>query len=353
MGYKNIEEMINSIKSYADLFRTPVPTDFPVHADYLIDGMDELSFCEAYEQYRQLMLSLQLDMAEKPHEYGLIVHDKKGTEKPAYSMNNQYVWLFLALAQSGEVKDNVLYINGGEFNKFINGKAVGKNATSPKNVDKLVERLKEHRFIINGSIDNDFTISSQIPNLMSVIKASTLTKYAKVSMTSDYPAFNYRMYGFGIDEKLPFESTYTYTVMSEKQKEFSSKLISGLIERGWKSYIFFPHGPYGGRLTFPTIEYYYRCDDGHILIRNEKKTLELRAYMESLPEKYGVLWESATKCRGCRKGECKGRIIGEIFFGKKTALCGSSKAVYPCNIEDIPYIIEAAMITAGKAEYNP
>ena len=353
MGYKNIEEMINSIKNYADLFRTPVPADFHVHADYLIDGMDESCFCAAYEQYRQRMLALQLDMAENPHEYGLIAYDKKGAEKPAYSMNNQYVWLFLALSQSGEVKDNILYINGGEFSEFICGKAVGKNVTSPKNVDKLIERLKVHSFVVDGSIDSDFKISSQIPNLMSAIKASTLTKYAKVSMTSDYPAFNCRMYGFGIDEKLPFESTYTYTIMSEKQKEFSTKLVSELSERGWKSYIFFPHSPYGGRLTFPTIEYYYRCDGGHILIRNEKKTLELRAYMESLPEKYGKLWESATRCRGCRKGECNGRITGEIFFGKKTALCRSSKAVYPCDIEDIPYIVETAMITAGKTQYNP
>ena len=228
MGYKSIGEMVESIKSYASLFNTPVPGDFHVHADYLIDGMDELSFCAAYEQYRQRMLSLQLDMAEKPHEYGLIAYDKKGAEKPAYSMNNQYIWLFLALAQSGEVKNNVLYINGNEFNKFVGGKAVGKNSASPKNADKLIEQLKEHSFIIDGSIDNDFTVSSEIPNLMSVIKASALSKYARVSMTSDYPAFNYRMYGFGIDEKLPFESTYTYTVMSEKQKEFSSKCCPGL-----------------------------------------------------------------------------------------------------------------------------
>jgi len=75
--------------------------------------------------------------------------------------------------------------------------------------------------------------------------------------------------------------------------------------------------------------------------------------MESLPEKYGALWESATKCRGCKKGECNGRITGETFFGKKAALCRSSKATYTCNIEDIPYIIEAAMITAGKEKYKP
>ena len=184
---------------------------------------------------------------------------------------------------------------------------------------------------------------------MSVIKASTLSKYAKMSMTSDYPAFNYKMYAFGIDEKLPFESTYTYSIMTEKQKEFSSKLLGILAEKGWKSYIFFPHSCYSGRLTFPTLEYYYSVqDNGFILIRNEKKTLKLKQYMESLPEKYKNLWERDTKCRGCKKGECKGRITGEIFFGKKMALCQSSKVRYNCDIEDIPYIIEATMITAEK-----
>jgi len=237
-----------------------------------------------------------------------------------------------------------------EIGKLVEkyGKAVGKNSASPKNVDKLIEQLKNHSFIIEGDTDADFQISSPVPYLLSVIKASTLTKYARTSMTSDYPAFNYRMYDFGINESLPFESTYTYAIMSEKQKDFSSKLLAELSQRGWKSYIFFPHSAYGGRLTFPTLEYYYRCDGGYILIRNEKQTLTLKSYMESLPEKYGTLWESATRCRGCRKGECNGRIIGEMFFGKKAALCKSSKAVYPCELEDIPWIVEAAIVTAGK-----
>ena len=343
MGYKSIDEMITSIKDYAKHFQNPVPENFHIHSDYLIDGITEPEFCAAYEQYRQTMLALQLDMAEHPNEFGLIVRDKKDADKPAYSMNNQYVWLFLALGQSGEVKNKILYLNAETFNEFKNGKAVGKNVTAPKNIDNLIEQLKNHGFIIGGD-----TITSNIPHLLSVIKASTLTKYAKVSMTSDYPTFNYRMYEFGIDEKLPFESTYTYNIMTERHKEFTSKLLAELYQRGWKNYIFFPHSMHGGRLTFPTLEYYYGLDGGHILIRNDKQTLKLKSYMESLPEKYGALWESATKCRGCKKGECKWRIVGETFFGKKAVYCSSSKVVYPCAMEDIPYIVEAAMVTAGK-----
>jgi len=350
MGYKTVEEMVNGIRKYTKLFQTPLPSHFPVHADYLIDGMIEQDFCVAYEQYRQRMLALQLDMAESPREYGLISCNKKGEEKPTYSMCNQYTWLFLALAQSGDVRGNVLYINGGEFQKYMKGKAVGKNSTSPKNVEVLVEQLNKHFFMVEGFTSDigNFRISTPIPWLMAVIKASTLTKYSKVSMTSDYPTFNYRIFDFGINEKLPFEATYTYASMSAYNQEFSSKLIAELAVAGWKSYIFFPHNAEGGRLTFPTLEYYYHIDGGHILIRNDKQTLKLKAYMEALPEKYGALWEKSAKCRWCHKGECKGRIVGEVFFGKKIALCRSSKVRYKCNIEDIPHIVEAAMVTAGK-----
>ena len=88
MGYKTIDEMIEKIKEYEHLFQTSMPNDFCVHSDYLIDNLDEISFRKAYEQYRRIMQVLQLDMAKSPSEYGLIASDKKGIEKPAYSMNN-------------------------------------------------------------------------------------------------------------------------------------------------------------------------------------------------------------------------------------------------------------------------
>jgi len=158
MGYKTIVEMIEKIKEYENLFQTSIPNDFHVHSDYLIDNLNETDFRKAYERYRQIMQALQLDMAKLPHEYGLIVCDKKGLEKPAYSMNNQYIWLFLALAQSGEIKNGILHIDGQKFADFKNGKAVGKNSTSPKNVDKLIKQLENHSFTINGNIEKDFDL---------------------------------------------------------------------------------------------------------------------------------------------------------------------------------------------------
>ena len=350
MGFKSIEEMLVKIKEYGRHFHEPVPENFNVHADYLINGLTERDFCSGYRAYQKIMQELQADMHARPEDYGLVSYDKKGNPTPAHkTMVNQYIWLFLALGQAGEIKDNNLIVDNNIFESFCTGKAkVGKNESCPKNnIDKLIARLSDHGFAESDE-PSGFKLSADMPELLPVIKASSLSPYARISMTSDYPTFNYRMYSYGTDEKLPFDESYTYTKMTREMQEFSMRLINKLAENGWKSYIFFPHSTSGGRLTYPTLEYYYKQDSGFILIRNEKKTLELKDYMESLPEKYAQLWESATRCRACRKGECPGRITGEVFFGRKSALCGSSKAMYDCKLEDLEHIIEAALVTAGK-----
>ena len=192
MGYKTIDEMVGEIKKYAKCFENTLPASFPVHSDYLVDGMTAEEFCRSYDEFRKIMLRLQLDMEENPSEFGLVTTDKKGNEKPAYSMCNQYVWLFLALAQSGELKEDVLHIDSAELKKFEDGKAVGKNVSAPKNADKLIERLDDFSFAVKYGADRNFTLSSDIPRVVSVIYAAALSKHAKASMTSDYPTFNYR-----------------------------------------------------------------------------------------------------------------------------------------------------------------
>jgi hypothetical protein len=227
---------------------------------------------------------------------------------------------------------------------------VGKNESTPKNIDKLLYKLSDFGFAVNGDITGDFQLSSDIPGLCSTIKASVLTKYAGMSMTSDYPAFNYRMYKFGVNETLPFEETMTYSLMNEQKKEFSSKLISEMKKQGWGKYIFFPHSINGGRLTFPTVEYYYNINyNSHILIRITKG-FDFKSYMNSLPERYYNFWKACKTCRGCKK-ECGQRRVDEELFGKKTVICpGNVKVVYECELQDVGYIIDAALKTAGKAK---
>jgi len=351
MGYKNKEELVNGIDAFSEYFKYAVPKYFPVHKDYLIDSLGESDFCGCYEIYRQKMLVIQLAMAEQPEDFGLLAENKKGEPKPVHSMANAYIWLFLALAQSGEVKNDVLFVDGKTFKGFCDGNKVGKNESTPKNIDKLLSKLCDFGFTINGEITGDFQLSSNILGLCSTIKASVLTKYAGMSMTSDYPAFNYRMYKFGVNETLPFEETMSYSLMNEQKKEFSSKLISEMKKQGWEKYIFFPHSISGGRLTFPTVEYYYSIYDTHyrsfILIRITKG-FDFKSYMDSLPERYYNFWKACKTCRGCKK-ECSGRRIDEELFGKKTVICpGNVKVVYECETQDIEYIIDAALKTAGK-----
>ncbi|MCL2813132.1 MAG: hypothetical protein FWD23_00885, partial [Oscillospiraceae bacterium] len=350
MGYKTREELTAGLTAFADYFKYAVPKSFPVHKDYQIEGLSESDFCRCYEIYRRKMLAIQLEMAEKPEDFGLIAENKKGAAKPVHSMANAYVWLFLALGQSGEIKNDVLFVDGGKFTGFCQGDKVGKNESTPKNTDSLLLKLRDFGFAINGPISGDFQLSSDTAGLCSVIKASVLTKYAGMSMTSDYPAFNYRMYKFAPDESLPFEETISYSLMNEQKKEFSSKLISEMKKQGWEKYIFFPHSINGGRLTFPTVEYYYSIPhNSHVLIRITKG-FDFKAYMDSLPERYYGFWKACKTCRGCKK-ECSGRRIDEELFGKKTVICpGNVKVVYECETRDIEYIVDAALKTAGKSK---
>ena len=348
MGYKNKEELVNGLIAFADYFKHIVPESFPVHSDYLIDNLSESDFCRCYEIYRQKMLALQLALSENPEDFGMLAANKKGEPKPVHSMANAYVWLFLALAQSSEVKNGVLFVDGKTFGGFCQGNKVGKNESTPKNIDKLLSKLCDFGFKIKGDISGDFQISSDIPGLCATIKASALTKYAGMSMTSDYPAFNYRMYKFGVNETLPFEETMSYSLMNDQKKEFSSKLISEMNKQGWGKYIFFPHSITGGRLTFPTVEYYYNINYNSFILIRITKGFDIKSYMNSLPERWYNFWKTAKTCRGCKK-ECNGRVVDEELFGKKTVICKNNvKVVYECEIQDIEYIIDAALATSGK-----
>lgn len=350
MGYKNKEELINGLIGYSEYFKQTVPESFPVHADYLIGSLTESDFCKCYEIYRKKMLALQLAMAENPEDFGLIAANKKGELKPAYSMANAYIWLFLALAKASEEKNDILFVDGKKFKEFCQGAKVGKNVATPKNIDRLLYKLGDFGFKINGDINGDFQLASDTPGLCAVIKATVLTKYAGMSMTSDYPAFNYRMYKFAVDEALPFEETASYSLMNEQGKDFSSKLIDEMKKQGWGKYIFFPHSLYGGRLTFPTVEYYYSATEhknSFVLIRITKG-FDIKSYIDSLPERYYDFWKKSKTCNGCKK-DCGGKVVDEALFGKKAVVCkGNVKVRYQCEVQDVEWIIDAARKTAGK-----
>ena len=351
MGYKAVDEMINSIKEYGNNFRAALPEKFDVHPDYLKDGLNEQSFCEGYHAYQTKMQVLQSDMCARPEDYGLIAYDKKGNQKPAYSMANPYVWLFLALGQAGKIENGSLKVDKTMFEDFCKGKkSVGKNESSPKNIDKLLERLCDHGFCVSKDSDSDFAVASDTPYLLQAIKSSTISPYARTSMTSDYPTFNWRIYKYGVDEKLPFEETYTYNQMTPDMREFSTLLIKSLAAEGWKSYIFFPHSTNGGRLTFPTVEFYYGTANSTILFRLNG-TKATKEFLDSLSEKFYKVWEDSARCKACKgekTKECRGRISGE-YFGHSGVFCSGSKVFYhDHDTDDMPHIIASAKYCVGK-----
>jgi hypothetical protein len=355
MGYKNTADMLNDFKRFAGYFKE-AKGEFPVHADYLIDGMTENEFNHGYDEYRKLMLNLQNDMCDKPGEYGLFTYDAKNNPKPAYHICYPYLWLFLALSFAGEVKNDVLHVSKEKFNEFVKGKAVGSHTGVPKNIGMLLNKLADFGITVDDYTNDEaeiFTISAKTPRLMTVIKASTLSQYARKSMMSDYVTFSEKLYGIGMKEQIRIEETYTYRIMPAERQEFASLLVAELAKSGWKSYIERHHNPDGGRLTYPTLEYYYNAntdvwDREHggtwIFIRLDNVFQHLD-YVENIPGKYRTIWENAMKCRGCRKGECPRRYVGKLF-GVSRAWCNSAKPTYHCRIEDIPHIVEVARVMA-------
>lgn len=351
MGYRDAEEMLADYLKFIDCF-SEIPNEFNVHPDYLIDGMVSTEFIEGYKAYRELLITIQKDMCSKPEEYGLYKYDKKGVAKPVNLMNYPALWLFVALAQSGEIKDDVLYVDGKSFSDFLNGKAIGSHTAVPRNVQEIVAKLPDVGITVQGYGDGgscDFTVSSEIPRIMTAIKASTISQYCKKSLMSDYCSFNYRLYTIAADEKIPIEMTRTFLSMPEKSKTIMLALLDELGRNGWKTYKFRHHSINNGWLSFGQVELYYHADGTFSLLIAPWTAHEHHDYLEALPDRYRDIWIGATKtCRGCHKGECRSRFVGE-FFGKKGVHCNGAKPHYPLTeLEDIPAIIETSLVLSGK-----
>jgi hypothetical protein len=252
----------------------------------------------------------------------------------------------------------VLYVDKARFGEYAKGKAVGSHNGNPKNIDKLLNKLADFGVIVDGYETDgtkSFSVSAKTSRLMSVIKASTLSQYATKSMKSDYVTFNERLYAIGVKDQIKIEDTHTYRVMSTDRQEFASALVAELAKCGWKSYVARHHNPDGGRLTYPTLEYYYNANEDAwnpeyggtwIFIRLDN-VLQHLDYVENMLPKYRALWETGMKCRGCRKGDCPKRYVGEVV-GKNGAWCTATKITYPCRIEDLSHIVEVARVMATK-----
>jgi hypothetical protein len=107
---------------------------------------------------------------------------------------------------------------------------------------------------------------------------------------------------------------------------------------------------HGGRLTFPTVEYYYSTLGSTILFRLNG-TQATKEFLDSMSEKFYKVWENSARCKGCKgekTKECRGRITGE-YFGRNGVFCRGSKVFYyEHDIDDMPHIIASAKYCVGK-----
>jgi len=212
MVYKSAQEMIDMIIEYNSEIEE-IPDVFEVHHDYLIDGMTDENFIDGYKAYHNLIKRLNKDMINTPEAFGLLSVDKKGVAKPVNKFQFPFLWLFIALARSGDVKNGILHVNGSTFIEYIKGKKLGAIATYPRNIDSMVKKLSEYGFVISNYHHGeaaDFTMSfAENPYLLPAIKASTLSRYQEKSIVCDYACFNARMFKTAPADRMDFSDTHT------------------------------------------------------------------------------------------------------------------------------------------------
>lgn len=349
MAYKSIQEMTDTMKHYDSVIEE-IPETFEVHSEYLIDGMTVSDFVAGYKIYHHIIKKLNSDMIASPASFRLIAADKKGIDKPVNMMHYPYLWLFIALALSGEAKNGVLNVNGAEFLEYTKGKVLGSHDTYPRNVETLMNKLPEYGFDVSGYVHsepNDFTITYKAsPYLFPAVKASTFTQYQSKSLVADYACFNVLMFKTAPKEKMPFTDTHAAKYLSPPQIEFITTAISELGKIGLKQMAERHHKHSEGWMKFKAYQIYYSprgittLFDIHDLDKNEK-------YLETLPEKYINLIRDNAKCRGCRKGECGRRYVGELF-DKKAVWCNTTRFRFPSEVGDIPYVIDIITNIYGK-----
>ena len=348
MAYKDVGDMIADYERFTERF-AEIPDAFAVHPSYLIDGMTAAQFIEGYRAYRALLMSVQLDMCDKPEEWGLVRRGKSGTAKPIHFMDYPAMWLFVAFCQAGEVRGDVLYVDAACFGELRAGKAIGSHTAVPRNIDEMVAKLPEFGISATGfGQAGAFTVASDVPRLVTAAKASTLSQYCRKSLKSDYCSFNYRLYTIGADDPVPIQLTRTFLSMPETSKGIMLTLLGELAKNGWRSYRARHHSVDNGWLSFGAVELYYQSNGTFTVLIAPWTAHQHHPYLESLPDRYRTIWAATTRpCRGCRKGDCRSRFVGELF-GRRGSHCCGDKPRYPLEMEDIPAIIETCRVLAGK-----
>ena len=356
MAYTSIQKMVDDLIEYnAEI--EEIPDIFEIHGDYLIDGMTVNNFIAGYKAYRDLIKQLNTDMVACPDCFGLLTADKKGVVKPVNSFQFPFLWLFIALARSGEVKQGTLYVSGATFLAYTEkGKKLGDITSRPKNIGSMINKLPEYGFIVENYIHGEpsnFTIGrKENPYLLPAIKASTLSRYQEKSIVCDYACFNYMMFKTAPKEKMNFTDTHTAKKMKKEYVDRANAIINGFASIGLSPAAERHHNYGVGWMKFGVYFQFYYGVDGLRGILNIHDLYNHEKHLETLPEKYLNVIKNNLKCRGCgfKGSECKWRRTDELF-GEKRIWCNSSNylgLVFPTNIDDVPYAVDIIANIHGK-----
>ena len=375
MAYTTVRAMIDDLIEYnAEI--EEVSDIFKVHHDYLIEGMTVDNFITGYKAYRDLIKQLNTDMIVCPDSFGLLAADKKGVAKPVNGFQFPFLWLFIALARSGEVRNGILHVDGTMFFEYTKGKKMGAIATYPRNIDSMMKKLSDYGFSISNYSHGeavDFTVAfTNNPYILSAIKASTLTRYQEKSIVCDYACFNALMFKTAPKEKMSFSNTHTAKKMKTEYVDRANAIINGFASIGLSPAAERHHNYGVGWMKFGVyFQFYYGVDGLHGIL-NIHDLYNHEKYLETLPEKYLNIIKGNLKCRGCvckndnckhkhredgiikcrdcGLSACKWRRTDELF-GEKRIWCNSSNYLglnYPTNIEDIPYAVDIITNIHGK-----
>jgi len=377
MAYASIQEMIDEIIKYNTKIEEILDI-FDVHNDYLIGGMTAENFIIGYKAYHALIKQLNNCMIASPKSFGLVEPDKKGVIKPVNKFQFPFLWLFIALARSGEVKNGKLHINGATFLEYTTrGKKLGAIRTYPRNIKTMMSKLTEYGFDIKNYVHDEPTdFIMECPNnsyLLSAIKASTLSRYQEKSIVCDYACFNAMMFKTAPKEKMQFSDTHTAKVMPQNLVERVNAIISEFASIGLSPSAERHHNYNDGWMKFGTYFQFYYNPEGIHGIMNIYNLKENMDYLKTLPEKYLENIKNHLKCRGCvcKNDKCKRKhteneifkCIGcgfpgsecsrrgtDILFGEKRIWCTGTylSCFFPTELEDIPYAVDIIATTHGK-----
>jgi len=376
MAYKTVQAMVDAINLY-DSDISNISDTFKVHGDYLINGMNTDDFVSGYKAYHGLIKRLNTDMVAEPDRFDLVLPDKKGVMKPVNSFNIPFLWLFIALGRSGEVKGGVLHVNGGEFFAYARGKTLGAINAYPRNIAAMMRQLSDYGFVIQGyryGEANDFTVEhTESPQMLAVIKASTLSRYQEKSIVCDYACFNAAMFATAPKERMPFADTHTAKMMPPELVAQVNTIISAFTTIGLSPNAERHHKPHEGWMKFGTyFQFYYNPWRIHAIlnIHDVRKHFD---YLSSLPKKYMQIIANHLKCRGCccknekcpRKhmentpikcigcgypgSECARRCT-DVIFGEKRIWCAGSYLMvnFPTEADDIAVAVNIIAHVNGK-----